>query len=232
MSNQKEYHKIYYQKHKEKIKEQSKKYRKKNPEKIEKNAKQWKLNNPEKVKENNKIYYQNYKEKIKQQVKKYRKENPEKIKKYRKENPEYQKEIDKKYYQNHKKEKAEYNQNHKKEINEYSKNWQKQRRATDPQFKLNGNMARSIRLALKGKKAGGKWETLVGYTLKDLVKHIEKQFEPWMTWQNYGKWHIDHIRPKSFFKFKNIESSEFRKCWALSNLQPLEAIENLRKYNK
>ncbi len=43
------------------------------------------------------------------------------------------------------------------------------------------------------------------------------------------KWHIDHITPKSHFNYKTPEDKE---CWALENLQPLEAIENMRKYNK
>lgn len=44
-----------------------------------------------------------------------------------------------------------------------------------------------------------------------------------MTWENYGKngWHIDHIIPKSFFKFDSQEHPAFKACWALSNLQPL-----------
>lgn len=62
-------------------------------------------------------------------------------------------------------------------------------------------------------------------TYQDLIKHIEKQFDDKMTWDNYGSyWHIDHIRPKCSFK-----GNEFKECWALSNLQPLEAIENFRK---
>lgn len=59
----------------------------------------------------------------------------------------------------------------------------------------------------------------------------------WMNWDNYGKptkdkktWHIEHIIPQSTFDFTNEE--EIRKCWALSNIRPLDAIENIRKGNK
>ena len=85
--------------------------------------------------------------------------------------------------------------------------------------------------ALKGRKASRRWEELVGYTVGDLMKHLENRFEPWMTWKNYGKWHIDHIKPKSLFQYETAEDPEFRKCWSLENLQPLEMGANIRKFN-
>ena len=54
-----------------------------------------------------------------------------------------------------------------------------------------------------------------------------------MTWENQGSyWHIDHIKPKSLFEYDSIDHPEFKKCWSLDNLQPLEAKENMRKNNK
>lgn len=83
-----------------------------------------------------------------------------------------------------------------------------------------------------GKKGGLSWEKLVGYTIKELRCHLEKQFTLEMTWDNYGSyWHIDHIKPISLFKYTTPEDPEFKKCWALENLQPLEASENRRKNN-
>lgn len=50
-----------------------------------------------------------------------------------------------------------------------------------------------------------------------------------MTWDNYGKyWHLDHIKPLSWFDLE----TEFKDAWHLSNLQPLEATENLSKNNR
>jgi len=46
------------------------------------------------------------------------------------------------------------------------------------------------------------------------------------------KWHIDHIIPVSAFNFTKPEHIDFNKCWALSNLQPLWAEENLSKHKK
>jgi len=101
----------------------------------------------------------------------------------------------------------------------------------NPQFRLSQNMGAKIRQTLRGEKAGRKWETLVGYTKKDLIKHLESKFEPWMDWNNYGKWVIDHIKPKSLFHFNSYKDQEFKDCWALKNLQPMEKIANLKKFN-
>ena len=116
-----------------------------------------------------------------------------------------------------------------KQHKEHLNQWQKQRRKISIEFRLGQNMGWTLRKNLKGKKAGRRWETLVGYTIEDLIEHLESKFEPWMTWENYGKWHVDHIIPKSHFKYRSTDDPEFKKCWALDNLQPLDGIENMRK---
>lgn len=98
--------------------------------------------------------------------------------------------------------------------------------------RLNGRMATLMRYSLKGKKNGRKWETLAGYTLADLMAHLESKFQPGMTWENMVEWHIDHIRPQCSFSYADASDPEFRQCWALSNLQPLWAVDNLRKGSK
>jgi hypothetical protein len=72
----------------------------------------------------------------------------------------------------------------------------------------------------------------VNYTLKDLKKYLEKSFLPGMSWENYGQWHVDHRVPLSVFNFEKPEDNDFKRCWALSNLQPLWSIENIKKNNK
>jgi len=57
----------------------------------------------------------------------------------------------------------------------------------------------------------------------------EKQYKL-KHYSNYGSyWHIDHIKPKSLFKYISPEDPEFQECWDLNNLQPLEKISNLKK---
>lgn len=50
-----------------------------------------------------------------------------------------------------------------------------------------------------------------------------------MNWGNYGKWHIDHIKPICSFKINSYEDQAFKECWALQNLRPLWALDNLKK---
>lgn len=104
---------------------------------------------------------------------------------------------------------------------------------TDPKYRAEQSFSTSMRRALKGKKNGRQWETLVGYTMMELSRRMEEQFQDWMTWDNYGvAWHIDHIVPKSWFTYDGPDDPEFKKCWALSNLQPLAIKTNLLKSNK
>jgi 5-methylcytosine-specific restriction endonuclease McrA len=101
-------------------------------------------------------------------------------------------------------------------------------------YKLNKNISSYISLSLRGNKNGYHWELIVGYTLDDLISHLEEQFTDGMTWKNRGKkgWHIDHIIPLSAFNFKTPQNIDFKKAWALKNLRPLWSIDNLRKGKK
>ena len=94
-------------------------------------------------------------------------------------------------------------------------------------------MCRNYR-ALRKNKAGRKWESLIGYTVADLKKHIEKQFKKGMTWERFmnGEIHIDHKIPKVAFNYKSPSDPDFHKCWALKNLQPMWAVDNLIKGKK
>lgn len=109
---------------------------------------------------------------------------------------------------------------------------ERERRLNDPKFVIDDRMSVNIRLSLRGNKAGRKWEDLVGYTLSDLMIHLEKQFVKGMGWANIGEWHIDHITPKSSFKYSDVADQAFAACWALANLRPLWAEDNLKKHAK
>lgn len=106
------------------------------------------------------------------------------------------------------------------------------RRANNPSLRVHDRMASAIYQALKETKSGRKWEEIVGYTLEDLVSHLERQFLPGMSWENMGKWHIDHIRPKSTFEYVNEGDQGFLDCWSLTNLRPLWARDNQTKHSK
>jgi hypothetical protein len=103
------------------------------------------------------------------------------------------------------------------------------RRAT-PRGNLDRRMSGSIRQALRrAKKGGRRWQTLVGYTLAELMAHLEQRFLPGMGWHNMGEWHIDHRIPVSGFEYESPDDPQFRACWSLDNLQPRWGVENLSK---
>ena len=156
---------------------------------------------------------------------------------------EYQKEYQKKYRQRNKKQRKLYCERNKdkisKQVNEYQKQnrnkmnkYQRERFKSDPVYRLNRSMSRDVSKSLKGDKNGHSWNKLVGYDTQELKRHLEKQFRDGMTWENYGKWHIDHRIPVSLFNIQGIKSKGFKRCWALENLQPLWAKDNHSKSNK
>lgn len=242
----------YYQKNKEKIKERSRKRREANPNMCKEYCKQWRLNNPEYDKQ----YYQKNKEKRKAYDKQYKKDNVEKIKerskKYYLENIDKIKEYDKKRHgKNRNKDKTQHklwvknNPNYYKEYyhkniekirkrsresQEYHNQYKKKKRKINPKFKLDGNIGWMIWHGLKKEKGNKRWVTLVDYSIDDLMKHLEKQFTSKMNWENYGNyWVVDHIIPRKVFNYTKPEHIDFKRCWALSNLQPLPVKENSKK---
>jgi hypothetical protein len=107
--------------------------------------------------------------------------------------------------------------------------WFKKRAERDPVWRLNRNTRNAVYQSLKGLKRGQRWTELVGYTLEDLRQHIEKQFVDGMAWHNIGEWHVDHIRPMASFNITGPDCPGFKAAWALENLQPLWARDNIRK---
>lgn len=95
--------------------------------------------------------------------------------------------------------------------------------------RLAHSMGTRMREALRGIKAGRRWQDLAGYTIDQLKTHLEKNFLPGMTWENYGEWHVDHKIPVSAFNYEKPEDIDFKRCWALKNLRPLWALDNLKK---
>jgi hypothetical protein len=183
-----------------------------------------------------KKYVEKNKEKVKLNDKKSYEKNKEKRLKYAKDNYSRTKEVRalrKKEIDEYRKKWREENRE---KCNEQAKLWQRDKKKKDAQYRLNCVFSNRITQSLKifnifKSKCG--WQKAVGYTLKDLVEHLEKQFDENMSWDNYGSyWHIDHIKPKSLFVFESIEDEQFKECWGLNNLRPLEAKENIRKSNK
>lgn len=219
----------YYQKNRGKILKNKKRYYQKNKEKINKRTqlygKKWYRDNKKRVQLLHRTYYQNNKERVRQYHKEWYQKNKERILLQTK---QYYQKNQGKIQQRHK----NYNQKNKEKILQYKGEWQKYQRKTNPRYRLDENMGTAIWVSLKKKKGGQKWKVLVGYALENLIKHLEKQFNSKMNWDNYGRyWAVDHVKPRSLFNYTSPDDLEFKRCWALKNLQPLEKIENIKKRN-
>jgi hypothetical protein len=87
---------------------------------------------------------------------------------------------------------------------------------------------RSLERTLSGVNLGHTdYFSVLGYGKSELVSHISKLFLKGMSWDNYGEWHIDHIKPIKVFIDEGITDPKIINT--LSNLQPLWAKDNLKK---
>lgn len=111
----------------------------------------------------------------------------------------------------------------------------RRRRAASAEIRVSNAISCAIRDQITGKvKNGRKAFDLLGFTFDDLKAHLERQFKPGMSWSNYGLggWEIDHKVPISAHNFSSPDDIDFKRCWALSNLQPLWASENRSKQGR
>jgi len=117
---------------------------------------------------------------------------------------------------------------------EYKRKYQQHLRDTDPIYKLISYFRTAIYQVLKESNVekNKHYFDVLQYTPEELIKHLELQFKDDMIWENYGEWHVDHIKPISSFNIVEMGDEEFMKCWSLGNLQPMWGEENIRKSNK
>ena len=101
---------------------------------------------------------------------------------------------------------------------------------TDNDFRLKILLRTRVNRALKNNQKAGSAVRDLGCSIEELKLHLEKQFQPEMTWENQGQWHIDHIIPLCFFDLTNRE--QFLKACHYTNLQPLWAFDNLVKSSR
>ena len=143
--------------------------------------------------------------------------------------------ADKKYRKKNKKELRDYHaswrKDNKEHINEYSRIYERTRRANDPKYRLCARTRTAVYTCLKERNVAKYRSTfqLLGYSIEELMDHLEKLFLDGMTWENYGEWHVDHKKPMTSFKFDSVDDPEFKECWKLDNLQPLWGADNLSK---
>lgn len=225
--------KRYTEIHKEEKKAYNKKYVKKNKDKIKAYQKQYRELYKKEIVASKKTYFENNKEKISKRQKKYNINNKEKISKWRRE-----------YYINNRDRILEqckvYNKNNRDKRNKRNR----YRRKTDIYVKLREHLSKMVYKALTRRSSSKKGHSMMRflpYSIDELKLHLQAQFEPWMTWDNHGKyeknswndndsstwkWQLDHIIPHSLFHYTSMKDREFKECWSLENLRPLNAKQN------
>lgn len=199
---------IYTKNNKEIKKQYDKQYREKNVNLIKAKRQQHYEKNQEKFRQRSKQYYNINKKKISKRTRVYREQNKEKIQKRQR----------------------LYTQRTWKERLNYLKKYKLSRQKRDINYKLSCYLRTRIYIALKRNTKSDSTKNLLGCSVEFLKKHLEYQFKEGMGWDNYGKWHVDHIRPCASFDLSKPE--EQRKCFHYTNLQPLWAKDNLFKSDK
>lgn len=97
---------------------------------------------------------------------------------------------------------------------------------SDPKFRMIHNLRARLHAALgAGKEYGTR--RLVGCSLDELKAHLESRFQPGMSWDNYGAWHIDHVVP--LVRANLDDPVSVAMICHYTNLQPLWAQDNLKK---
>jgi len=205
-------------------KERRDKYNNENREKVNERSRTWRKNNPEKYK---------------QIIEKYLEKNPNMESKYRtrkyREDENYKNKLKEKrleHYKNNVEEERLKRKNYfkKNRLKERKKNdeWRKKKLKNDPIFRMKKNIRSRIIEYIKGKHLSERTFNIIGLKYEEFKIYIENQFTDGMSWENYGKWDIDHIIP--LCTAKNEE--EIIKLNHYTNLRPYWHEDNKKRNRK
>jgi hypothetical protein len=216
-----------------------KKYELKNKEKRAARKKELQQENKEKIKEYNRKRYLELKEILTEEEKnkkletarEWKNKNKEKTKEYYLSNIEKIKESQKKWRNENKEKRKEYRKQYSiiENIN------RKEKRETNPLYKLTCNIRKNINNAIKsnGYTKESRTHEILGCSYEQFKEYIENQFESWMSWDNYGNpkdriyelnksWDIDHIIPIASYS----NEQELLELNHYTNLRPLCSYYN------
>ena len=164
----------------------------------------YRIKNILKLKEKRNNYYQNNKQIILKHNKKWIKQHP-----------------------NYEKERSQKRRTKNKALYRLNRRIIERKRRKNIRYKILSNYRNKLYKTIKRQSKSLSTMFLIGCEIDYLMYHLQCQFKKGMTWDNYGDWHIDHIKPCASFDLS--KPSEQRKCFHYSNLQPLWAEENLKK---
>lgn len=199
-------------------------------------AKAYREANSNSIAEYKKDWYERNREEVAAKAKVRRDENAETIKaakkKYYDATREERVRKSRQYHLDNKDTRLEKMKRYREENRESINTYFRERRKRDPMFKMGAYLRNMLRRILKasGTVKQGSSSDIVGYGAVELKTHIESLFTEGMGWENYGEWHIDHKIPVSLMTMFGIDDPAIIN--ALSNLQPMWALDNLVKGNR
>jgi hypothetical protein len=205
------------------------------------------------ISEYKKEYAKINKDKLKQKRKEYYQENTEilinRSKKHYQENKEQKKEYDKNRRaadpEKFRQQSGQYYYDNKEDCIERGRKLKNKKYKESIFFKLRNRLSCEINRALHkngSSKNGHSILEYLPYSIEELKEYLEARFESWMNWDNWGTydsvswdnndssawaWQLDHIIPQGDLPYISMLSENFNKCWALENLRPLSAKQNI-----
>jgi len=155
---------------------------------------------------------------------------------YREKNKEKLKEYSKKHYKINKvkiyEQKKEYRKANVEYFKKYQKEYSKNRKNIDHLYRFRSNtrslISNSFKRGVNQFSKNAKTETILGCTIQEFVIYISSKFLKGMNLNNYGEWHLDHIKPISLAE----SQEEIIILNHYTNFQPLWAEDNIKKSNK
>ena len=148
---------------------------------------------------------------------------------WRQENMEAILSSGRKYHEKNKEERLRDSRIRRKKL-KFKENRNTQRRnryKNDTNYRIEQSIRARVLKFISGERKTISTKELLGASIDKTRSHLEKQFLDGMTWENHGEWHIDHIKPCSSFDL--TDSKQQKECLHYLNLQPLWAIENIKK---
>lgn len=139
--------------------------------------------------------------------------------------------LRKREYYNRIKNEDWYKEKNSKRVRNYKNEYIQQQKDTFKYVKAHLRKVILVYIKKQKNKVGPKPKTedILGIDFDGFVNHIEKQFISGMSWNNHGKWHIDHILPCAL---SNGDTDILLKLFNYQNLSPVWAFDNLSKNDK
>lgn len=122
---------------------------------------------------------------------------------------------------------------HKGQIRQWKKEYYHRRKEIDKKYYITTLIRAHIHNVISRRSKfkttqSPKTEQLLGCTITEFMDYITSLFQPGMSWDNYGQWHLDHIKPLAIAQ----SEQEIYDLCHYTNYQPLWAFDNLSKGSK